>query len=206
MKRLSIIMSAVLMAIFFTACSGNTPLEVTNDNILFFNILVDPNSQTPTLSYTESEHSTIDISSKEGKQSITIPEKYDIRQYAKYHIPRNDMDYPVGSLQSFTYTDGYIFSDYGIAFRTNGKVLALVLPAVLDAADIKINSIKYGHISTRENKAIPSLVIDYNCLSSHYITYIPILEPKEYAPEHGRNNLEELINSGKLKCAKLISE
>ena len=147
----------------------------------------------------------ITINSTEGKQHIRLNEQYDVNQYQKYHFI-GKFDFTINNFLSMSYgLSGLSFSN-GVAFRTNGKLLVLLEEFVTDPSNIKVHIEGEQILPTKEKAPIPALVIKYSEGTLTKQKFIPILEPKEYLPEHGRNNLEELINSGKLKCAKLISE
>ena len=203
MKRLSIIMSAVLMAIFFTACSQGSKVEITKDYIMVMDLKFGSKGF---LEYQDNNSGCqITINSTEGKQHIRLNEQYDVNQYQKYHFI-GKFDFTVNNFLSMSYgLSGLSFSN-GVAFRTNGKLLVLLEEFVTDPSNIKVHIEGEQILPTKEKAPIPALVIKYSEGTLTKQKFIPILEPKEYLPEHGRNNLEELINSGKLKCAKLISE
>ncbi len=195
MKHLSIIIFAVVMAIFATACSSEQPLEINKNQTLIF---TKPVKLTKFLSYDESD-GKITIYSTDGEYHLTLREKYDIKQYAQYHV-KYDPAWTVDSFLSFGLSNKVrTYIHQGMAFRTNGHILAL-LNIGFSGENVEVQSVSESELPTEEGVMVPAMRVEYTYFSSPTVVWIPILDPiKELSPT-GNSNLEEFIQDGKLKC------
>ena len=204
MKRLSIILSAVLMTIFFTACSSGTPVEISENTVVCFKS--DPYNSLPTEVFqfeSSAKGTTIKVVSDEGSQKFFLTEQYDFSLYESekmYEAKSVATPMEPGKGYSRTYQDkytrhidGYTQEDCVIVLRrANGKLLIFTDSEALFRNGIE--SIEEKVTTTVDGTEIPILMITSKPeMNVGDIVYAPIYSTLNAPQEQNTDNIEEVL-------------
>ena len=198
MKRLSIILSAVLMTIFFTACSSGTPVEINEDRAIAF---VKDQTSGIDENFLSLKQSLLTVTSDEGVQQLSFQEKYNLNEYDSCSIRLEGNEYSLTPLTGFLKSNGQIIPVCGAAFDTCMRTLTII-----SIPGSKCEVISSGHLTFEYTKGekIPFMYVAYMENGAKNMIYVPVLRPEKRFPTPEKDNLLEQYFSGKLKCARVL--
>ena len=200
MKRLSIIMSAVLMAIFFTACSDAITIKMTENHAITYVQDQTSAKSSDFLELNSGAGTFINIKSTEGTQQLYVEENYNINEFAGHQIRLKGQVFDLSPLTGFLVYQDDVRPVQALSIDTSRRTLSI---ASVPNADCEVISAKNIIRTGTKGEKLPFVYVCYRENGDLKMIYIPVSRPEERFPSD-TDNVFELYFSGKLKCYRVL--
>ena len=200
MKRLSIIMSAVLMAIFFTACSDVITIKMTENHAIVFIEDQTTAKSSDFISVDDDGGTYITVKSEEGEQKFYVKENYNFNEFSGSKIKLKE------NILELTPLTGFLKDEKGMrpvqALAIDTSCRSLVLTSIPNSECLVYSS---GHLilTDTNGKEIPFMYVSYKENNISKDIYVPVLRPEKRFESDTDNVIEQRL-SGRIKCARVM--